>query len=250
MKAVVFLLGFSILLFHNAIMPQEQMPRNVDEAIKFFEKQWTEKQKQDFKNKPETGAVTELHFSVGLWIRNNWIYGERDKALSEYFLKLGIHAPDDMSSIILISLHRRLNNKPIDLNEQVNAYKAAWKPVLECEKEVRKQAAATYQKYKIGDHIKILMHVDVMSDGEGNAVTFACPTIDWKFDPKKDMIIQGIISDKYTFGSDSNGFFKVRIERMNLSNTRILMDSVRIGQIKDFSLQNLVVKGFTTDAHK
>ena len=240
MKTIVFLLGFSVSLVYNVL--QEQMPRNVDEAVTFFEKQWTEKQKQDFKNKPENNAVTKLHYSVGLWIRNNWIYGKRNKALAEYFLKLGIRAPDDMSSIILISLHRKLNNKPIDLNEQVNAYKAAWKPVLDCEKRAREQVAQTYHKYKVGDNIEILMYVDVLSDGTRNAVTFSCPTTGWKFDEKKDLMIQGKIVQKFTFGSDSNAFFKIRINKMNFSNTEVLMKEVKVGGDTDFSLINLKVK--------
>lgn len=242
MKVIVFLLGFSILLVHNAIMPQQRMPQNVDEAVKFFEKQWTQKEKQDFRNKPENAAVTELHFSVGLWIRNNWIHGGRNKALSEYFLKLGIHPPDDMSSIILISLHRKLNNKPIGLDEQVNAYKAARKPVLDCEKRAREHVAQTYHKYKVGNAVTILMYVDVLSDGTRNAVTFSCPTINWKFDAKKDLMIQGKIVQKYTFESDSNAFFKVRIDKMNFPNTEVMMKEVTVGGSTDFSLNNLYVK--------
>jgi len=243
----IFIICFGL---NNSYAQVNNLPKDLNEAIEYFNKTWTAKEKNEFRAKPEADAVTDLHFSVGLWIRNNWIRGDRDKLLNDYFHKLGVPSIDDVSSIILTSLHRKLNSKPVDLQKQVDACKAAWKPVLDCERRIREQTAATYRRYKVGDHIKIFMYVDIMSNGEGNATTFACPTIDWKFDPKKDMIIQGVISEKYTFGSDSNSFFKVRIEKMNRSNTRIMTDTVRIGEVKNFSLQNLIVEKNTAIAHK
>ncbi|HTD99936.1 MAG TPA: DUF6794 domain-containing protein [Mucilaginibacter sp.] len=217
-------------------------PKDLNEAIEYFNKTWTIKQKDEFRSKTEQDAVTDLHYSVGLWIRNNWIHGDRDKSLNNYFHKLGVPSVDDVSSIILTSLHRKLNNKPINLQKQVDQSKAAWKPVVDCKKQAKKQAIATYKKFEIGDPITILMYVDISSNGDRNAVTFACPTVDWKFNPKKDLTLKGMVTDKYTINSDSNVFFKVKIQKMSSPNTMIFLNQIKIGDTESFSLENLFVK--------
>lgn len=111
----------------SKVMKKKTVPENLDEAIAYFESEWNEKEKDSFKKEKEDDAVTMCHFSVGLWIRNNWIHGGRGPKLSKYFNDLGIFHPDDMSSIILTSLHRRLNNKDIDLEGQIEKYKKYWK---------------------------------------------------------------------------------------------------------------------------
>ncbi len=103
------------------------IPRNLAEAINYLDQKWTAAEKLKFKSKPEEEAVDYYNFSTGLWIRNNWIYAKNDSTLASYFHKLGVVVPDDMSGIILLSFHRALNNKPIDLDGQVNSYKAFWK---------------------------------------------------------------------------------------------------------------------------
>lgn len=69
--------------------------------------------KYGFMTLPEDVATGRLHFGFGMWIRNNWGLW-RDSKLKHYFLDKGVGHPDDMSSIILTSYHRHLNNKPTD----------------------------------------------------------------------------------------------------------------------------------------
>ena len=235
---LIFLLCFNLPRCHAQT---GNLPRDINEAIEYFNTTWNDKQKEEFRKKPERDAVTELHFSVGLWIRNNWIYGNRDKSLNDYFHKLGIPSVDDVSSIILTSFHRKLNNKPINLQKQVEECKAAWKPIIDCERKTKIQAVATYHRFKIGDPVTVLMYVD-KSGGENNAVTFACPTVDWKFDPKRDLTINGIIIDKYTINSDSNVFFKIRIDRMHPLDTKVFLKNLKIGDEESLSLDNLLVE--------
>ena len=53
-------------------------------------------------------------------------YGGGQSKLSRFFKSKGSFYPDDMSSIILTSFHRELNNKPINLDRQVSHYKEHW----------------------------------------------------------------------------------------------------------------------------
>ena len=67
---------------------------------------------EEDKDKMKKGDSYEYHFSLGMWIRNNWIY-EQDqeyvKRLAEMFCEdPEIFHPDDLSSRIIESYQRHL----------------------------------------------------------------------------------------------------------------------------------------------
>ena len=94
---------------------------------------------QDFIEMFRTGEEEDLfeyHFTLVLWIRNNWaLWGESQ--LKDYFNSFEIYHPDDMSSIIITSYYRYLNDKPINLTEQIEYYIEYWKNIEEEEIENR-----------------------------------------------------------------------------------------------------------------
>lgn len=243
MKTLVnILLLISWLGCSTLSSPKTQaMPKNLEESISYLKNEWSSSELNSFKTKSEQKAVAEAHFGAGLMIRNTWIRGDRNVPLAEYFRSLGINQPDDMSSIILTSLHRRLNNKKIGVDEQVEEYKAYWKPIRECEEKVALIAVNNYNRFKEGDHILIYMHVE-NTDGSKNAVILDCPDESWRFDPKTDLLIKGTIVKKYNINLPSNVFFMVKVNSMNRSDTDILMRKIKIGQDVDFSLTGLTVE--------
>jgi hypothetical protein len=84
----------------------------------------TEEDLKWFKELPEE-EIVGLHHSIGTRIRNDlklW----NESVIAMWFKSLGLHHADDMSTIILNSFHRKLNNKPILLDEQVEYYLNWW----------------------------------------------------------------------------------------------------------------------------
>lgn len=81
--------------------------------------------------------LIEFHSTLGRRIRNDLKLWEncnlkpnlKRKDFVKWFNKLGIYHPDDMSSIIIISFHRSLNNKKLDINSQVEYYRKYWKKI-------------------------------------------------------------------------------------------------------------------------
>lgn len=62
--------------------------------------------------------LTGSHYSLGIWIRNNW--GLRTNShLTQFFKDRGVNNPNDMSTIILKSYHRWLNRRKIKLKKQI-----------------------------------------------------------------------------------------------------------------------------------
>jgi hypothetical protein len=79
-----------------------------------------------FKEDSEEDAVAKYHFGFGQWMRNNWGLWTGSK-LKDWFVAKGIKHADDMSGIILVSFWRHVNDKPIDLEAQIQKYKDYWK---------------------------------------------------------------------------------------------------------------------------
>ena len=71
-------------------------------------------EKNEIRNNEEDEIVINYHETLGLYIRNNWnLWHNTD--ITEYFNKLDVYHPDEMSSIILIAYHRHLNNSIINI---------------------------------------------------------------------------------------------------------------------------------------
>lgn len=66
------------------------------------------------------------HYGTGRWIRNNWGLWEEGSMLHKWFNNIGIYHPDDMSGIILETIHRILTGRSINLKEQIKSYQDYW----------------------------------------------------------------------------------------------------------------------------
>ena len=238
----LLILVFTITLMGCKLQPAKIVsPKNLDEAVLYFQQTWTNSQLDSFKMKDERTAIADIHFGAGTWLRNNWIRGERNTAFVNYFHSLDIYAPDDISSVVFTSLHRTLNNKAIELDNQIELYKEYYKEISDCDTEKIVDAISIYNKFKTGDNISILMPVDV-SDNYRNAFLYDCPTTEWTFDTKKDLLIKGTIVNKYFINDTANVFFTVQIESLSNAKTEILMTPVKVGDKNDFSLRGLTVE--------
>lgn len=235
---IIFFVGFIGCIGNNAQKDiSKGLPKDLDEAINYFDNKWTNQEKEGFIK----DSLKSVHFSVGMWIRNNWIHDQHDTLLVKYFNKRGIFHPDDISSIILTSLYRKLTNKPIDLEEQIEVYKEYWDKINDCSKTQRILAVENYKKHRIGDKITIFMPLDT-ADGQRNAVIYGCPKIDWTYNANVDLQIDGVIKDKYFLNDSNNVFFKVLILKLNYPNTTILMENAKVNKMMDFSLIGLTIK--------
>ncbi|CAL2094438.1 DUF6794 domain-containing protein [Tenacibaculum sp. 190524A05c] len=234
MKNLLFIFIFISIICCKA---QERIPKELKYSFEYLDKNWEKKEIEIFKNITENDSTTprKYHFGIGMHLRNNLLrHNEQSKNLTNFFNSIGIRHYDDMSSIILTSYHRYLNNQDIELQSQVDKYVEYWKPIIECQKNMKLKAVKLYNKYKTGDTLSIKMPV-----GENNSVIdYPCSngTLEWIFNESKDLFIRGVITDKYNINSDTNVFFKVKILNKNHPETKIMMEEVNIGDEFNFTL--------------
>jgi len=98
----------------------EKIPNNVEECIQHMLK-W-DSGVDEFTRKTESDAIASTHHTIGKWIRNEWGLWTGSQ-LKDYFLNLGLTHPDDMSGVIIRSFHRHLNNKPLNIKNEVERIK-------------------------------------------------------------------------------------------------------------------------------
>ena len=104
---------------------KDNIPANLEECFEFLNRMFGEEQVEEFKSWGEKEAMGKLHFGLGRNLRNNWGLWAESK-LQQHFKDMGVWHADDMSSIILTSYHRHLNNKPLDVEGQVEFFKDYW----------------------------------------------------------------------------------------------------------------------------
>lgn len=164
--SIILLFVFGIVYSQNDCkdFKEDYIPKNLKDAIQYLTCEWPESEKTEFKNKEEDDAVTELHFGTGMGIRNSWDLWKGKNGLSRFFKSKGIFHPDDMSSIILTSFHRELNNNPIDLASQIKYYKSYWENARkEFEKEEQNQIELSkkeFDNFEINDSVKIEFRIN------------------------------------------------------------------------------------------
>ena len=106
------------------------VPVNLEDALNYLDCVVSDSLKTEFKNRTKS----ELVRYGGMGMRNGWGFWKGKNKISKYFHGLGIYHPDDMSAIITESFHRKLNNEPILLNEQIEYYVTYWEEDMRSEK--------------------------------------------------------------------------------------------------------------------
>jgi hypothetical protein len=166
------------------------IPIDLDDALIYLNCKWSEKDKEEFKNKTEREALANLHFGTGLSIRNGWKLWKGKNSLSLYFNTLGVFHPDDISSIIIKSFHRHLNNKEINLDQQVNFYKDYWNKIKQKELEHNKM----YKTINIKDTVNVFFSKQkVTADNYSLAFLYYQKSLS----DSTYCLVKGIVLDKY-----------------------------------------------------
>lgn len=95
------------------------IPANLDESLTRLDLLTDDKFKKEFQALAEKDAVKQVNFiGPGTALRNNWKLWH-SSVLSRYFNGMGIHDPELMTRMIFTSYHRKLNNKELDIEQQV-----------------------------------------------------------------------------------------------------------------------------------
>ena len=98
------------------------IPADLSECFIELNKKISREAKANFKVLEETTAAQKSYFGLGRWIWHNWSFYEGSR-LSVYLNKVGVNHPEDMSQLIIITYHRYLNIKDLDVKNLADSLK-------------------------------------------------------------------------------------------------------------------------------
>ena len=99
------------------------IPADLDDCIKYLIQVSDETGLEKFKGADEEIIASKLHFGLGKWMMSNWSLSEGSR-YSHYLKNLGLSHPDDMVQFTIVSLHRHLNNRDLEVDSRIKAYRA------------------------------------------------------------------------------------------------------------------------------
>lgn len=105
----------------------DQQPKTLEEAVAWLERELDPGDLRTFRSAPERD-LARFHHNLGRGIRNRLnLWDDPKPPLWHHFVdELKIDHPDDMSGLIMTTLHRHLNGKPLDIAAQVCKYHEYW----------------------------------------------------------------------------------------------------------------------------
>lgn len=196
----------------------------------------------EFSSQEEKKAVSDLYMTYGITFRNEYL--KKNSPILKYFNKKGVDDIYSICHIIFSSLHRKLNKKPLNINNQIRTFNEFKNEDLNCKKSNKYRAENYFNNYKERDTIVVRMQI---RDGN-NAIEKMClgsERNNWIFSNSEDLLVTGIINHK----NDSTLSFSVRVLELNKKGVKVLMRDVNKEDIIDFDLRYNVVekKGNGTD---
>jgi hypothetical protein len=94
------------------------IPKNLEEAFRELDELSEEKDRIKFRLADEQTIAKKLFFGLGRWMSYNWHF-EAGSRFTVYLNGLGIVFPDDMITFMLVSYHRHLNKKELEVDKRV-----------------------------------------------------------------------------------------------------------------------------------
>ena len=95
------------------------VPKNIEEAIEILINIAPNERLLEIKNKNEDDVVPDEYNNMGLFIRNYFKLSDASRLKAYIIDNYKIYHPDDISSIMLIILYRKLNNLEFNIREVV-----------------------------------------------------------------------------------------------------------------------------------
>jgi len=105
---------------------QDKVPHDLMECVIFIVESLEDNEIEDL----AIGKITssDLHFSLGMHIRNTWSLWDKETHLNQWFRNnLNIGHADDISGIILEAVVAKVSGKQFDYHPSIKAIHEHWK---------------------------------------------------------------------------------------------------------------------------
>ncbi len=94
-------------------------PSSLEDAVTLIRAKFPESELQAWAAQSEDAARFKAHFELGLWVRNNWVYGNGSPLATRIKEAAWFVHDDDISRMIVRALWRVLNGLPCPTIEEL-----------------------------------------------------------------------------------------------------------------------------------
>lgn len=108
----------------NAQAATHYIPMTLDDCFRTIDNMWDENKRGEMRKFSEQEFLIAERLELGAWMEEHWGL-VNESPLVNYFHDLGVTQTEEMSSIILRSYHRYLNNRPLAIEALVQEGKTA-----------------------------------------------------------------------------------------------------------------------------
>ena len=127
------------------ILSETYIPKDLTDAFVELNRLVDQSSKEKFKTAPEEVVAHKLHFSLGRWMIVNWSFYEGSR-LTVFLNQIGLRHPDDMARFLIITYHRNLNRKSLEVQQLVETLVTNRK---EQEEKHKKEGQLLYEEIRI-----------------------------------------------------------------------------------------------------
>lgn len=124
------------------------IPRDMEDAFIELERLSDPAGIQKFRSAPEEVIERKLHFGLGKWMIVNWNLYDGSR-FSHYLKEMGVSHPDDMAQFTIVSWHRHLNGKELELAERAKHYEELRKSLLENKTDIQRDSVKVQSRDSI-----------------------------------------------------------------------------------------------------
>jgi len=222
------------------------IPFNLYDSFVQIDSFFSDSTKLKIKQQTELEFLGHHHFGLGMWMRNNWGLWKGSR-LWLYFYNKGVPHPDNISTLILTSYHRKVNDKQINFTDEVNEIVESIKEAKKLDNKIRSLGAQISSKYQIGDSITFEMPID--EDAKGTFL-YGCPPSLISL-PRTDSMLQirGLVKNKRFIENDSVAAFTIEVLDLSRTDLEIMLNKKGIGDEIEFPAYDLYVTNTDTNSH-
>jgi len=110
----------SAVYLYTCDFKRDDLPATLEECYKMLDEELDSEDIEFIKYSTETDRI-DMHFGLGMWIRNEWLYPTQSK-LTSLLYESGVMHTDDMSAIIIEGYYRYLNGEQCSLEDLILWY--------------------------------------------------------------------------------------------------------------------------------
>ena len=94
------------------------IPEDIPDALRELDRLTPEESQVAYRDATEERVLEKLFYSFGRWMIYNWGFYEGSR-LSHHLREAGVNHPEDMAKLLMLAYHRKLNEKPLDIEKEI-----------------------------------------------------------------------------------------------------------------------------------